>query len=74
MSPLPDDCPLATWNHRDTIEDMVVLVANYTGCATLRIFPTDDSMFSGAQEDVVVRCTEAVDGMYRGRAKTLVAR
>ena len=24
-------------------------------------------MFAGAQEDVVVRCTEAVDGKYCGR-------
>ena len=32
---------------------MVVLVANPTACATLKIFPTDDSMFSEAQKGVV---------------------
>ena len=64
MPPLLGDCPLATWNHRDTTEVMVVVVvANQTVCATLKIFPTDDSMFSEAQEGVIVRCTGAVDGM-----------
>ena len=63
MPPLLGDCPLATWNHRDTTEVKVVVVANQIACATLKIFPTDDSMFFEAQEGVVVRCTEAVDGM-----------
>ena len=42
---------------------MVVLVANSIARATLKFFPTGDDMFSEAQEGVVVRCTEAVDGM-----------
>lgn len=44
-------------------EVMVVLVANKIACATFKIFPTDDSMFSEAQAGVDVRFTEAVDGM-----------
>ena len=46
---------------------MVTVVANSTACAMSIAFKVGGRILSEAQEDVAMRCAEAVDGMYCGK-------